>query len=63
MFLRPRLIDLRNWTDPRIFPRLRKILLPDTVVDNSCDWVSNGYSHHFNEFDEDTVRASRRIRS
>ena len=37
MFLRLRLIDFRNWTDPRIFPRLRKIVLPDTFVDNSCE--------------------------
>ena len=53
MFLGLRLIYFRNWTDPRIFPRLRKIVFPDTVVDNSCEGASNGISHHFNEFDRD----------
>ena len=57
MFLRLRLIYFRNWTDLRIFPRLGKIVFPHTVVDNSCEWASNGISHHFNEFDRDTVRA------
>ena len=51
MFLRLQLINFRNWTDPCIFPCLRKIVLPDTVVDNSCEGVRNGFSHHFKEFD------------
>ena len=63
MFLILRLIDFRIWTNSRIFPRLRKIVLPDAVVDNSCEGTSNGFSHHFNEFGRDTVGASRRIRS
>ena len=63
MFLILRLIDFRIWTDSRIFPRLRKIVLPDAVVDNSCEGTSNGFSHHFNEFGRDTVGVSRRIRS
>ena len=37
MFLRLWLIYFRNWTDPRIFPCLRKIVFPDTVVCNSCE--------------------------
>ena len=53
---------LRNWTDPRIFPGLRKIAFPDTVVDNCCEGASNGISHHFNEY-RDTVGASRRVGS
>ena len=63
VFLRLQLINFRNWTDPCIFPCLRKIVLPDTVVDNSCEGVSNGFSHHFKEFDRDTAGASRCIRS
>ena len=42
MFLILRLIDFRIWTDSRNFPRLRKIVLPDAVVDNSCEGTSNG---------------------
>ena len=41
------MIYFKNWTDPRIFPGLRKIAFRDTVVDNSCEGASNGISHHF----------------
>lgn len=63
MFLGLRLTYFRNSTDPRIFPRLRKIVFSDTVVDNSSEGAGNGISHHFNEFDRDTVGASRRVTS